>query len=206
MDEPDRTAQRLIECWQHWADQLEGLADDRWEAPTRCGTWTVRALATHVAPDPQALEALPTLTLDREPAVADAATLLRAFNEPGAVAHTMAAAVAADAVARALELTPAAIVERFRVAAAVIGAAPLSPHATLPHPVVSSVTAAVLAEVSLLEATVHGLDLAAATGCAPPPAAALGAVSELLVRMAGYERFIDVATGRSAERLFPLLR
>lgn len=37
---------RTVECW---ADRVNAVADDEWDAPTPCAEWTVRDLVNHVA-------------------------------------------------------------------------------------------------------------------------------------------------------------
>ena len=36
---------RTVECW---ADRVNAVADDQWDAPTPCRDWTVRDLVNHV--------------------------------------------------------------------------------------------------------------------------------------------------------------
>jgi hypothetical protein len=77
----------------------------------------------------------------------------------------------------------------------------------VPHPIVGSVTVNVLADVSLMEATVHLLDLIAAVGGPAPSADAIAATRDLVVRVADPIRFIEVATGRArCASVFPTIR
>ena len=36
---------RTVECW---ADRVNAVTDDQWDAPTPCREWTVRDLVNHV--------------------------------------------------------------------------------------------------------------------------------------------------------------
>ncbi|WP_233272077.1 hypothetical protein [Mycolicibacterium smegmatis] len=64
------------------------------------------------------------------------------------------------------------------------------------YPVVGSTTLAVVAEVALMEATVHLLDLAAAVGGVEPSGAALTATRDLLVAVPDPVAIVEVLAGR----------
>lgn len=198
----------LVRCWNAWAEALAALGPGDLATPTRCAGWDVHALAAHVAPDARALAGLADEVLQVEASVDDAAVLLRHFNDPaGGVAHELAGAVASAAVAAASSPTVDDLVARFRAGARIVGELALEPAAVLPHPIVGSVTAAVLTDVSILEATVHHLDLAAAVGGTGPDEAAVRYVRDLLVRVGDPVAFVEAATGRTcADGVLPLIR
>src|SRR5258708_24770871 len=64
----------------------------------------------------------------------------------------------------AARLTPDDPVTRFTQCAEILSATPMSKETVISHPVVGSTTLAVVADVALMEATVHLLDLADAVG------------------------------------------
>ena len=99
-------------------------------------------------------------TTDGPAAVADAAEMLRGFNAPGGIAHTSADSIAERTNAAATTLTPGEAVTRFTECAEILRATTMSNEVVISCPVVGSTTLAVIAEVALMEATVHLLDLA----------------------------------------------
>jgi uncharacterized protein (TIGR03083 family) len=197
----------LSTCWRDWAARLNQLDSPAWLLPTRCGDWTVHHLAAHVAPDPSVLAGLESVASSTPAKVDDAADLLRRFNQPGGIAHELAAAVAEQARLSASLRQKEQLIEWFSASAAYVDAAQLDMTAAAPHPVVDSVTVEVLAEVSLMEATVHLLDLIAAVGGPAPSADAIAATQDLLLRVADPIRVIEVAAGRvRCESVFPAIR
>ena len=200
-------ATTLSDLWRNWAARIPAIRDEQWEARTRCEGWDVRALVAHVVPDPDLLAWLPRMVLDQRPAVADAIDLLRGFNQPGGVAHTMAPMVAAAATANARLLTPAQFARRFSTSAHVASAATMEPDEVVPHPVAGSVTVSVLTEVSIVEGTIHLLDLIDAVGGPPPPLQSIAYTSAMFLRMAEPIRFLEAAAGRiDPSSVFPLVR
>jgi uncharacterized protein (TIGR03083 family) len=200
-------ARILAAVWRDWAERLRTLDAPQWATPTRCGAWTVAELAAHVSPDVTALRTLEASVRTAPAAVDDASALLRRFNEPGGVAHRYAPVVAEQARARAEGRSPSEVAEAFAAAADVAESLVLDPATPLPHPMVGSVTAQVLVDVSLLEATVHLLDLVDAIGGAPPRADALDRAATLLVDVVGAVRVVEAATGRTpCAEVFPAIR
>src|SRR4030095_13628672 len=130
------TRELLGQCWTTWNERVLGLAPASWASPTRCAGWTVHALAAHVAPNSETLGSLPDLVIDAEPAVDDAAALLRSFNAPHGVAHTLAAVVAPSASALAHTIAPDELARRFAAGAHVARTMPIPPTTVLSHPVV----------------------------------------------------------------------
>jgi hypothetical protein len=77
----------------------------------------------------------------------------------------------------------------------------------VPHPIVGSTTIAVLADVAMMEATVHYLDLIAAVGGPPLPSAVLAHTRALLVRIPEPAALIEVLAGRAdPAAVLPVLR
>src|SRR5690606_35566408 len=140
--------------------------------------------------------ALPGAVLDGRAQVDDAAALLRIFNEPGGVAHSMAPSVAEAAASAVATASAEGLATRFEEAAGIVAGAPLPPEAVIPHPVVGTTTIGVVTAVSIAEATGHMLDVVAAVGGTAPPEEALRHTVCLLARIADPERFIEAATGR----------
>src|SRR3954451_12534281 len=83
--------------WSVWAERGRAMTDEQWQLPTRLGDWDVRSLYAHAAMWPATLSALIERVQDAEPAVPKAAALLRYFNAPGGIAHTMREETATDA-------------------------------------------------------------------------------------------------------------
>lgn len=101
---------------------------------------------------------------------------------------------------------PEQLARRFTASAEVVTTTSLDQTAVVPHPVVGSVTVAVLIDVALVEATVHLLDLVAAVA-ELPPAPVLERVRDLLARIPDSVAFIDAITGRSNPAdIIPLMR
>jgi hypothetical protein len=119
----------------------------------------------------------------------------------------LAEAIADLAVAGAGSLGRDEVIDRFQRSAAFAETSSVDQAAVMPHPVVGSVTVAVATDVSVVEATVHLLDLIDAVGGPPPAADALAFTRSVLVRIADPITLIEAATGRrSPDGLFPLMR
>ncbi|WP_040816160.1 maleylpyruvate isomerase N-terminal domain-containing protein [Nocardia concava] len=197
----------LEQVWQAWARRVPALTEDEWAAPTRLPGWSVRDLLAHVAPGPSVLDHLrgPHVA---EPLVVDGPDMLRRFNLPGGAAHTMAADVAERARQEAVA-GPATVIDYFLTNGPVMLAllSEAEPAAGIAHPVLGSVSFRALAEVGVVEATVHLLDLIAAIGGPPPPEAALRRSVEILAAVPPSTAFIEAVTGRGpAEAVVPILR
>jgi hypothetical protein len=134
---------------------------------------------------------------DGPAAVTDAAEMLRRFNAPGGVAHTSADNIAERAASDATTLTPTEAATRFTECAGILRATPMSKETVIFYPVVGSATLAVVAEVALMEATVHLLDLADAVGGVRPSEQALAATRDLLIAIPDPIAAIEVLAGRA---------
>jgi len=141
-------------------------------------------------------DALTAATTDGPAALTDAAELLRRFNAPGGIARTSADSIAERASTDATALTPDAAVTRFTESAEILRATPMSSGTVISYPVVGTTTLAVVAEVALMEATVHLLDLDDAVGGVQPSQQALAATRDLLIAVADPIAAIEVLAGR----------
>jgi uncharacterized protein (TIGR03083 family) len=197
----------LADAWERWARRCGELTDEQWSMATRCKPWDVRALVAHLCPNPEMFDMLDGAKTDEPPAVADGAELLRRFNEPGGIAHTSADNLAEKAVSDAEHLTPDAAVTRFNECARILRATPMSDETVIKYPVVGTTTLAVVAEVALMEATVHLLDLADAVGGVEPSHEAVTATRDLLIAVPDATAAVEVLAGRAApETAVPAIR
>lgn len=137
-----------------------------------------------------------------------AVELLRRYNAPGGLAHTMAGPIEEGEVAEAATHTRRQLVDRFGVDGPRAVSRLRQVEATLVVPWGDAVVFAVEAlRIVLLEATVHLLDVQRALGRAPiVPEAALDETARLLVEVAPAVEFIEAATGRSSSSPLPILR
>jgi hypothetical protein len=134
---------------------------------------------------------------DEPAAVTDAAEMLRRFNARGGIAHTSADGIAERATSDATTLTPDDAVTRFTECAEILRATPMSKETVISYPIVGTTTLAVVAEIALMEATVHLLDLATAVGGARPSDSALAAARDLLIAIPDPIAAIEVLAGRA---------
>jgi hypothetical protein len=123
--------------------------------------------------------------------------MLRRFNQPDGIAHTAADSLAEQAVSDAETLTPEVAVARFGQGAEILRATPMSKEKVISYPVVGSTTLAVVAEIALMVATVHMLDLADAVGGVEPSPEALAATRDPLIAVPDPTAAIEVLAGRA---------
>jgi hypothetical protein len=200
--------QNLAEAWGAWAIAGESMTRAEWEQPTRLPGWDVAALYAHAAAWPVMFDRLAAAP-EVGPAVwSDASALLAWFNQPGGLAASGAQQVAdrarRDATIRSRETLvhdfastgPRAItkaLERGEVVVDYLGAGGLRLEDA--------------ADLGLLEAVVHWLDLQAATVTAGALAeASLRRVVAVLSGIPDPALFIDAATGRTTKAVLPVLR
>lgn len=195
---PDAYAARelLADTWDRWAARCATLKSAQWSTPTRCTPWTVQALVAHACPEATTFATLAAAVSDHPPAVTDGAALLRFFNEPGGVAHTMADRIADAALAEADALTTTAAAERFAASARSVRELSAGSDTAIHYPIVGTATLAAVTEVALFEATVHLLDLADAVGGVQPSAEALAATRDLLIAVPDPTTAVEVLAGR----------
>ncbi|HEX2283724.1 MAG TPA: maleylpyruvate isomerase N-terminal domain-containing protein [Mycobacterium sp.] len=203
----DEAQEALADAWERWARRCATLTPAEWTTPTRCSGWDVRALLAHVCPEPAMFDTLNDAVVDGPAAVTDAAELLRRFNEPDGIAHTTADNLAAQAISDADALTPDTAATRFTDCARILRDTPISHETVIGYPAVGSTTLAVIAEVALMEATVHMLDLADAVGGVEPSVTALTATRDLLIAVPDATAAVEVLAGRKPpEKAVPAIR
>jgi hypothetical protein len=171
----------LADAWERWARRCAELTPQQWSTPTRSRPWDVRGLVAHLCPDRSMFDMLNAAAADEAAAVTDASEMLRRFNAPDGIAHTSADHIAERATTEATELTPGGSVTRFTESAEILRATPMSNKTVITYPVVGTTTLAVVAEVALMEATLHLLDLDDAVGSVLPSQQALAATRDLLI-------------------------
>ncbi|MEN3317734.1 MAG: hypothetical protein V7643_1135 [Mycobacterium sp.] len=193
----DAVRETLADAWERWARRCAELTPQQWSMATRCRPWDVRELVAHLCPDPSMFDMLNAATTDEPAAVTDAADMLRRFTAPGGIAHTSADGIAERATTDATTLTSDDAVTRFTDCAEILRATPMSKKTVISYPVVGSTTLAVVAEVALMEATVHLLDLADAVGGVQPSKRALEATRDLLIAVPEPIAAIEVLAGRA---------
>lgn len=193
----DAISETLADAWQRWARRCAELSPQQWSTPTRCPPWEVRDLVAHLCPDRSMFDMLTAAATDGPAAVTDAAEMLRRFNAPDGIAHTSAGQIATRATTEASTLTPDGAVRRFTECADILRATPMSERVVISYPVVGSTTLAVIAEVALMEATVHMLDLADAVGGVRPSEQAIAATRDLLIAVPDPIAAIEALAGRA---------
>jgi uncharacterized protein (TIGR03083 family) len=194
----DAARQVLADAWERWARRCAELTPQQWSTATRCRPWDVRALVAHACPGRSMFDMLAAATIDGPAAVTDAAEMLRRFNAPGGIAHTSADDIAEGAATDAAALTPDDAVTRFTECAEILRATPMPEETVISYPVVGiTTTLAVVAEIALMEATVHLLDLADAVGGVEPSEQALAATRDLLIAVPDPVAAIEVLAGRA---------
>jgi hypothetical protein len=193
----DAVRETLADAWERWARRCAELTPQQWSTATRCRPWDVRELVAHLCPDRSMFDMLNAATTDQPAAVTDAADMLRRFNAPGGIAHTSADGIAQRATTDATTLTSDDAVTRFTDGAEILRATPMSKKTVISYPVVGSTTLAVVAEVALMEATVHLIDLADAVGGVQPSKLALEATRDLLIAVPEPIAAIEVLAGRA---------
>src|SRR2546423_4504048 len=193
----DAVGETLADAWDRWARRSTELASQQWSAATRCRPWDVRGLVAHVCPDRSMFDMLTAATTDKPAAVADAAEMLRRFNAPGGVAHASADDIAERAATDSTTLTPDDAVTRFTECAEILRATRMSNETVISYPIVGTTTLAVVAEVALMEATVHLLDLADAVGGVQPSEQPLAAHRGLLIDIPDPIATIESLAGRT---------
>ena len=200
----------LEQIWQVWAQLGTGLTEEQWSTATRCPGWDVAAVYAHYSAFPLHLSALSPPPDGQIGEPVTAVEVLRRFNAPDGVAHTMAETVANGAVSQAAAHTRRELIDRFSVhgpralqrlrqaGASAVGSWPAS------GAVITFVEAL---RIVLLEATVHLLDVQRALDHPPVvPKPALRDTVELLAELAPAVELIEAATGRSTHSPLPVLR
>lgn len=198
----------LAEAWEAWATAGESMTQAAWEQPTRLPGWDVAALYAHVSTWPVMFDRLVTAPDAGQAVWSDAASLLASFNQPGGLAASAAQQVADrarhDAAVRSRETLvrsfagtgPQAIVKAVERGDAVVD-----------YLGAGGIRLEDAADIGLLEAVVHWLDLEAATGTAGGIAPkSLRRVAAVLSGIPDPVVFIEAATGRTTRTVLPVLR
>lgn len=200
----------LEAVWGRWAEIGAELQEQQWSRSTRCTGWDVAALYAHVGMFPPAMVDPPFASKGATGDPVTAVDILRGFNAPGGVAHTMAERVFQAAVSTSADLARTALVAFYaddgpRAVAALRSRAPES---LVPWPGTGAVTTWVEAlRIVLMESVVHLLDLLDGLNRTPEvPGAALRETVHLLAEVAEPVRLIEAATGRSTDSPLPVLR
>jgi uncharacterized protein (TIGR03083 family) len=199
----------LEQIWWVWGQLGEGLTEEQWSVATRCPGWDVAALYAHHSVFPVAMSAPPP----GDGPVGEPLTavgILRRFNAPDGVAHSMAGTVADTAVSEAAARTRRELIDRFSVHGprTLQGLRQAKATVVVPWPASGGVVTLVEAlRIVLLEATVHLLDVQRAVDHPPVvPTPALQDSVQLLAELAPAVEFIEAATGRSVRSPLPVLR
>jgi uncharacterized protein (TIGR03083 family) len=202
----DERLTTLDALWSVWAKHGQAVTGEQWRQPTRLGDWDVRSLYAHAASWPFMLSKLIDRVREAEPTVPTAAALLRYFNAPDGIAHSMRDKVATDAHEDAAKYSTAQMVGRFAVTGpqAIATARQFGPVVVDYFGALMRLDEAV--SIGILEATVHLLDLQRALGRPPDvPVEGLTHTAAVILQMAPLVDFIEATTGRSTTDLFPVL-
>ncbi|NKY52431.1 maleylpyruvate isomerase N-terminal domain-containing protein [Nocardia vermiculata] len=196
----------LDDMWRCWGTRTATLTEQEWQTPTRLSGWVVQDLVAHVAPNQAVLDFLRRDPV-QNPKVTSGAEMLRRFNAPGGAAIGLAEEIA-DQARAAATAGPEKLCAQFTEFAPQLVETLRSQDSSagLDYPLLRSATFGAIGETSLIEATVHYLDLIDAVGGPPPPPAALRATATILAAVADPTEFIEAATGRTDSPLFPVMR
>jgi uncharacterized protein (TIGR03083 family) len=193
----------LTDLWARWRESGRRLAHEQWSGPTRLERWRIRDLYAHVA------RAIPTFENLLASPVGTPAEISHAADY---FARLRGGPASADEVARiavrfAADTGDAALPEFFGEPGTEVLAAA---RALKPEAVLASIAGPIQLHsylvTRIVEATVHLLDLQHALGAeAMVPEPALLRTVRVLVQLIPSASFIDLATGRSADPVFPVL-
>jgi hypothetical protein len=157
----------------------------------------------------RALGYLSSHPLDVGPATPSARDMLIQFNAPGGVAATLAGGIAEVARRDAASMSRDDLVAVFTsTAPEAVAAAEAAGPIVIDYFGQGPLPLAEAMSIYILEAVVHGLDLAAAVEApaASIPRPAIDHTVALLAGMADPVSFIEAATGRSSVAVLPVLR
>jgi uncharacterized protein (TIGR03083 family) len=198
----------LAAAWTWWAGTLDALDDADWQGPTRLEGWDVAALVAHHAALVRGLGHFARHPTHQAPTTSTAPAMLRRFNQTGGVAHTLADVVAERARQMAATEGPGALRTVFVLdAPASIAAARDAGAVTIQYASQGPFPLAEALSIIVMEAVVHGLDLARAVERAPDlPPAALAFTARLLADVADPVMFVEAATGRAPLDVLPVVR
>lgn len=198
----------LRQAWRVWAIAGESMSEAEWQAPTRLPGWNVSALYAHASAWPTMFDRLAEAPDVGRAVWPDASSLLGFFNQPGGLAGSAAQQVADRARHEATVRSRETLVDSFAsVGPRAITKASGRGDVVVDYLGAGGITLADAADIGLLEAVVHGLDLQAATGTTGEmPHTSLRRVAAVLSGIPDPAVFIEAATGRATEAVLPVLR
>lgn len=202
----------LGQAWRGWAELGKSLPDARWDTPTRLDGWNVRHVYAHYADAPATLAAvIRSETASAAPSFPDAASLLRHLQQPGGVAETGADSIRDAAVRSTEDRSMGDLVEQFATVAPEVLADMRTRDLSrnFDYGGHGTVQIGEALRLALMEAVVHYFDMAAALELDVPGPMAGAPVRDTVALLAGIAdpvNFIDVATGRAGNPVFPVLR
>ena len=192
----------VADLWARWRQSGRRLAGEQWSGPTRLERWRVRDLYAHVA------RGIPTFgNLLASPAgtpaeVSRAADYFARLRDPASADQ-----VARTAVRFAADTGDAGLADLFgKPATEVLATAAALGPTTVLASIAGPIQLHSYLVTRIVEATVHLLDLQHAldAGTMVPEPALLRTV-RVLVQLIPSASFIDLATGRSTDPVFPVL-
>lgn len=206
MTSNENSADALAELWAHWAEVCDGLSQEQWSLPTRCGAWNVAALAAHVSGGVSGLRALLDVRRTDGPAnLRTAVELIRAVKPTSDVAEALADRVAAQAVDDASSSVSAELVERFRDGGDVCARAASQLDVAADYFGRGTATIGAAVDLRIVEAAVHLLDLQSALHRERAvPEQGMQITLDFLVGLVPPVDFLEAATGRQPVDFFPV--
>jgi uncharacterized protein (TIGR03083 family) len=203
----------LRQTWESWAELGSGLHAEQWTRTTRLDGWNVKDVYAHCCWAPWFFgEAVQDGHAPTGPVThARAPEVLAEMQASGGIAHTSADGIRQHAIDDAGKHSTTELTEQFRTAAPRVlqQLEALDPTRGVDYGGMAVVPLGEALRITLLEAVVHYLDIAAALDFPRPGPVAgspLAQTVELLAEIADPVAFVDHATGRSTARVFPVLR
>lgn len=205
------TVESLGKVWRAWAELGSSLTDRMWTVPTRLPGWTVADVYAHHSVFPMAMARAAAEPVDALPTHPGAGALLAMFNADADAHRTVSDAVRMHAVDRARRLSPADMVDQFRVTApqAMDAIRTVGLDRVVNYSGVAVLPLGEALRIALMESVVHYLDIARALDLpAPGPVegAPLRATAALLAEVADPVDFVEQATGRAPVTVLPVIR
>lgn len=199
----------LARLWELWAETGESLNADHWNCPTRLPGWSVKTVFAHHSQwtfVPQLLVNTPEV--EEGPKWASAEDLLRHFNQPEGVASTAADGIAQQAIEDSEAIATDELITRFASTGQTgIRGARSEGSRVVDYFGQGAISTVEAMRIGVLEATVHLLDVQRALDQEPNvPASALVETRTLLAAIPPSVEFIEAATGRVNQAVFPVLR
>lgn len=206
MAEFEQDRDLLIRLWQMWGRRAAELSDEQWTTPTRLPGWSVRDIYVHVDPDVM-ITMLASPASDGDAEITSAAEMLRVFNADAAAAAPLHAQVAEMVRQIAADTVRENVVRQFEseLPQAFRRLVGLSRATVIPHPILGSVTLGAFLDMAIMESTVHWLDVIDAVGGPAPETSALERARDVLAAVPDPRVFVEVASGRTAGPILPVM-